>query len=403
MNDWEMDEEAAQRRAERRAKHRQEMLRSKRRQMLFRKLFKLFLPFILGAAVIGLLIFAGTKIFEKAQGTDESNQTISAENLTLSDSVSSASLSDNTVSENEAEEQTALIPTATANEQTLSLGADIVSEHAILVDESQNLILAQKDAQTKIWPASMTKVLTVLVAAEHVTDLDDTFTMTLDITDYSYVNDCSNVGFLEHETVTVRDLFYGTILKSGADAAVGLATYVAGSHEAFVDMMNEKLDELGMSDTAHFTNCVGIYDEDHYCTIYDMAMIMEAAMQNDLCREVLSAHTYTTSSTTQNPDGITISNWFLRRIEDKDAGALVLGGKTGYVVQSGNCAVSYAITDAGDGYICATSNSVSGWRCIYDHVDIYHKFLSDTPHEDHDRPENDESMETEEVSEEMME
>ncbi|NLG02568.1 MAG: D-alanyl-D-alanine carboxypeptidase, partial [Clostridia bacterium] len=253
MNDWEMDEEAAQRRAERRAKHRQEMLRSKRRQMLFRKLFKLFLPFILGAAVIGLLIFAGTKIFEKAQGTDESNQTISAENLTLSDSVSSASLSDNTVSENEAEEQTALIPTATANEQTLSLGADIVSEHAILVDESQNLILAQKDAQTKIWPASMTKVLTVLVAAEHVTDLDDTFTMTLDITDYSYVNDCSNVGFLEHETVTVRDLFYGTILKSGADAAVGLATYVAGSHEAFVDMMNEKLDELGMSDTAHFT------------------------------------------------------------------------------------------------------------------------------------------------------
>lgn len=372
--------------------------------MIIRKLLKVLAPFILGAIVIGLLIFTGMKIFGKSNKDKDSQQTISAENLVLSDSVSAASLSENSVSENEAEEQIAPVPSASKNENTRQLGAEIVSEHAILVDEKNNLILAEKSADTKIWPASMTKVLTVLVAAEHVTDLDDTFEMTLDITDYSYVNDCSNVGFLEHEKVTVRDLFYGTILKSGADAAVGLATYVAGSHEAFVELMNEKLDELGLSDTAHFTNCVGIYNEDHYCTVYDMAMIMEAAMQNDLCREVLSAHTYTTSSTPQNPGGITISNWFLRRIEDKDAGALVLGGKTGYVIQSGNCAVSYALTDAGEGYICATSNSTSGWRCIYDHVDIFHKFLSDEPHSDStETSESDESQETEEFTNEMME
>ena len=132
----------------------------------------------------------------------------------------------------------------------------------------------------------MTKLLTILVAAEHISEeqLDDTFTMTIDITDYSYVNDCSNVGFLVDEKVPVRDLFYGTILPSGGDAAVGLATYVAGSHEAFVDMMNEKLEELGISESAHFTNCVGLYDVNHYCTIYDMAIIMKAALQNELCR-----------------------------------------------------------------------------------------------------------------------
>ena len=79
----------------------------------------------------------------------------------------------------------------------------------------------------------MTKVLTILVAAEHIMEeeLDDTFTMTREITDYSYINDCSSVGFLEGEQVTIRDMFYGTILPSGCDAAVGLATYVAGSHD----------------------------------------------------------------------------------------------------------------------------------------------------------------------------
>ena len=110
--------------------------------------------------------------------------------------------------------------------------------------------------------------------------------------------------------------------------------------DAFVDMMNEKLAELGLSDTAHFTNCVGLYDENHYCSIYDMAMILKAAVENDLAREVLTAHTYTTSATEQHPEGITISNWFLRRIEDKDTKGTVVCAKTGFVAQSGNCAAS---------------------------------------------------------------
>lgn len=251
---------------------------------------------------------------------------------------------------------------------------DVLSQYAVLIDANAGKIVAQRDAKTIINPASMTKVLTVLVAAEHVTDLDDTFTMNLEITDYAYVNDCSSVGFLDQEVVTVRDLLYGTILPSGGDAAVALATYVAGSHEAFVDMMNEKLEELGLSETAHFTNCVGLYDEDHYCTVYDMAIIMKAAMENELCREVMSARIYTTSATEQHPEGITISNWFIRRIEDKDTGGQVLCAKTGYVAQSGSCAASYGISDEGTPYICVTAQAHSSWRCIYDHVALYSKY-----------------------------
>lgn len=256
---------------------------------------------------------------------------------------------------------------------------NVISSHAILIDESTDTIVASKGAKDRINPASMTKVLTVLVAAEHITEeqLDDTFTMTIDITDYSYVNDCSNVGFLVDEKVKVRDLFYGTILPSGGDAAVGLATYVAGSHEAFVELMNEKLEELGLSDTAHFTNCVGLYDTNHYCTIYDMAVIMKAAIQNELCLEVLSEKCYTTASSTEHPEGLTISNWFLRRIEDKETGGEVVGAKTGYVVESGSCAVSYSVADDGTPYICATAGSTSSWRCIYDHVEIYTNYVPD--------------------------
>ena len=255
---------------------------------------------------------------------------------------------------------------------------NVISSHGILVNADTDTIVASKGAKERVSPASMTKVLTVLVAAEHISEeqLDDTFTMTIDITDYSFVNDCSNAGFLVDEKVPVRDLFYGTILPSGGDAAVGLATYVAGSHEAFVNLMNEKLEELGLSDSAHFTNCVGLYDANHYCTMYDMAIIMKAAMENELCREVLSTKCYTTTPTIEHPDGITISNWFLRRIEDKDTHGEVIGAKTGCVVQSGSCAVSYQEFPDGSSYICATAGSTSSWRCIYDHVEIYTTYVS---------------------------
>ena len=265
-----------------------------------------------------------------------------------------------------------------SNSETASIwNEEIISSNAILVDESTDTIVASKGAKERISPASMTKVLTVLVAAELLTEeqLEDTFVMTREITDYGYINDCSSVGFLEGEEIPVRDLFYGTILPSGSDAAVGLATYVAGSHEAFVELMNKKLEELELAESSHMTNCVGIYDENHYSTVYDMAVIMKAAMQNEWCKEVLSEHNYTTQETVQHPEGINISNWFLRRIEDKETGGEVLCAKTGYVRQSKSCAVSYGTFENGKSYICVTAGSSSSWRCIYDHVDIYNQYI----------------------------
>jgi D-alanyl-D-alanine carboxypeptidase (penicillin-binding protein 5/6) len=224
-------------------------------------------------------------------------------------------------------------------------------------------------------PASMTKVLTILVCAEQIEDLDKKVTMTMSANDYAFVTESSAAGLEVGERVSARDMLYCTILPSGADAAVSLAEYVAGSHEAFADLMNAKVKELGRDKTAHFTNAVGIYDEDLHCTVVDMAMIMKAALEVKVCREALTAHTYTTGATEEHPDGIFMSNVFLRRIEDYDDDfGVVESAKTGYVDEAGSCAVSYAITNSGKRYICVTGNSTGSWNCIYDHCRIYERY-----------------------------
>lgn len=373
-NQFEEDEQA---RSNRRAQNIEKMKREKEKQKQQREQFRRYAPIAGGAfCAVVVLIAGGVALARSAHSKTMQEQNMAQIQTEEETSQSVSETEESSSQEISTEEETKAPFVTQTTVDTKAVSSEVVSENAIIIEENTGNILAQRDAYARISPASMTKVLTVLVAAEHVENLDDTYTITLAETDYSYSNDCSNAGFDVDEQVTIRNLFYGTILPSGADAAVGLATYVAGSHEAFVDMMNEKLKELGLSDTAHMTNCVGLYDENHYCTVYDMAVILKEAMDNPLCREVMSAHTYNTSSTSQHPDGILLSNWFLRRIEDKECGGEVLCAKTGYVVQSGNCAASYCLDKNGNGYLCVTAHSTSGWRCIYDHVALYQQFLN---------------------------
>lgn len=379
---------------ERRRRRMQEMQRQKKRQMQMRKAFRTYAPLVGGILILCFIVFTGYKVFRITSGLKNHTKIEQSDNGVIDQTAGLAVINEEGDSIDESgqkeefpeDNKVQKVYSATATDDTIQPGEDVISKHVIFIDLSNDTILAQRASSTIINPASMTKILTLLVAAENISEenLEDTFTITIEITDYSYRNDCSNVGFDVGETVTVRDLLYGTILPSGGDAALGLATYVAGSQEAFVTMMNDKLEDLGLSRTAHFTNCIGLYDKEHYCTVYDMAMILEAAIENELCREVMSAHTYTTSNTQEHPEGITISNWFLRRIEDKDTGGEVVCGKTGYVVQSGNCAASYGIDNAGKGYICVTADSTSSWRCIYDHVALYRQFSAGNDNADMD-------------------
>ena len=264
-------------------------------------------------------------------------------------------------------------------ESIAEIPEEVGSSYALLVDVDSGTIVAGRDYDTVMNPASMTKILTLLVAVENIdlSKLDtDTEEITQEISNYVWQNQMSQVGWQIGDTPTIRSLLYGTILPSGADAAQALAIYTAGSEEEFVDLMNRKLADLGISDTAHFTNAVGAYDEDHYCTALDMATILRAAIDNELCREVLSCHYYEVPpSGGEDSSAIGISNWFLRRIEDKDTHGEVVCAKTGYVGEAGFCCASYQESDDGGRYICVTADGAGIWPCIYDHVNIYTAFM----------------------------
>lgn len=392
--------EEERRRRLRRKKRREEMMRQKRRTQLLQRII---FP---AAAVFLVFILVGTSVVRSkgkekelakdsngivatlpAVGDDNQKPVVDGEPEAgqAADTNQSAVVKGEVYGPFPTEAPKPPVFSAKSTDATQGFGDSIISEYGIVIDVEKGTILAGKGAKSRINPASMTKILTVLTAADALgisgdaekdaAVLQDTFTITIEITDYSYVHDCSNVGFEVGEEVTVQDLFYGTILPSGGDAALGLACYVAGSQEAFVELMNKKLEELELSDTSHFTNCVGLYDAEHYSTPYDMAVMLKTAADNSFVRDVLSAHTYTTSATVQHPEGLLISNWFLRRIEDKDTHGGVLCGKTGYVVQSGSCAASLATDTAGKEYLCVTAGSSSSWQCIYDQVALYQKYL----------------------------
>jgi len=256
----------------------------------------------------------------------------------------------------------------------LTATPDVNANFMILVDADSNLIVAEKNGESKMYPASMTKVMTLLVACENITDLDQEVEITSDIIDYVNDNDASNCGFKAGEIVTVKDLLYGLILPSGADAALALVRLIAGSEKQFVNLMNQKAQELGISATTHYTNSTGLYNDNHYTTAKDMALVMKYAMANPYASAILSTRNYTTKASNKHSSGISFSNKFLTRIDTQSTGGKALMAKTGYVSKAGNCAVSSFTGPSGSHYICVTGKTSGAWNVVYAHADLYKKY-----------------------------
>lgn len=266
---------------------------------------------------------------------------------------------------------------STETDATQTLDLELYSEHAILIDLETNTVIAEKDPDAKIYPASMTKVMTALVACEQITDWDATFTMTQAIIDPLFLSDATMAGFVNGEEVSMTDLVYGALLPSGAEATEALAQTIAGSTEGFVALMNEKAAELGLTNT-HFVNDSGLHDEDHYTTVREMAVILEAAMANERCRAALSAVSYTSAPTTQNPEGVAMINKFLYRIGQYELGdAVVEGAKTGFTSQAMNCCASFGIAANGKPVVCVTAHAWTGDFCVEDHIALYTTYCGD--------------------------
>ena len=257
---------------------------------------------------------------------------------------------------------------------TVQFGDSVDAQYAVLVDVTDGTIVAQRGANTRVYPASVTKILTLLVAAERATDMTATYTMSYTFLNDLYLQEATVAGFSSGESVTVRDMLYGCILPSGADATIGLANHLAGSEEAFAAWMNDKAAALGLKDT-HFVNSSGLHDKNHYTTPLDMAVVLAAAMKNATCREVLSTYQYTTSSTAQHPDGLLLtSTMFSRMYGTEPEGATIIAGKTGYTAQAGHTMASFAIGDNGHEYIFVSMDGTDKWKATYDAINVLTAF-----------------------------
>ena len=251
---------------------------------------------------------------------------------------------------------------------------DIQSPYVALLDVTDNEFIAGRQLNTRIYPASMTKVMSLIIAVENINSLDETYKFGFEELNYLYIQQASVAGFSVDEEVKAKDLLYGLILPSGADAAYGVARLAAGSEEAFVELMNKKCEELGLKNT-HFCNPSGLHDENQYTTPAEMALIMEYAMSNEECAKVLGTYQYTTEATPQHPQGISLtSTMFSRMYGNEVEGVSIKAGKTGYTDEAHNCLVNFAQKD-GKEYVTVMAAAGNRWYVIFDGFKIFERYL----------------------------
>lgn len=228
---------------------------------------------------------------------------------------------------------------------------EINSEHAILYNMNEDMVLYEKDADTRTYIASLTKIMTTIVAIENIDDINEYVTIPYEALDGLIEANASVAGFRLGQKVTYKDLLYGILLPSGADATKTVAYYIAGSEDNFVDLMNKKAEELGLTNT-HFANTSGLDTDNHYSTVREMSIILKYALQNETFKEIYTTNTYTTSDNSLTFKSV-YSNYLNRYdLENK----YVYGSKTGYTTLAGYCLSTIANYD-GVEYMLITTNA----------------------------------------------
>lgn len=243
------------------------------------------------------------------------------------------------------------------------------SQTGILVTREGKEV-SSKNKNKKIKPASLAKMMTCIVALEKIGDINQTTIVDDEKTEELKAEGASMADFAPNTSATIRELLYGLMLSSGADAAVTLAKTASGTEEAFVEDMNAKAKELDMTNT-HFSNSCGLDDEEQYTTAHDLSLLLNYALNDDDFRVLFT--------TSQFNDGIyTFYSTVFSNFGDTslDNGQF-LGGKTGYTDEAGLCLASLAVINEKE-YILITTGAkvdhnteqynMTDARNIYNHI-----------------------------------
>ena len=259
----------------------------------------------------------------------------------------------------------------------------ITSKRAALADMQTGDIVASRKADERMYPASMTKVMTLIVVVENLPredSLKTELTVSTEVYEAMKKAGSSGIGMEAGEKMTVESMLYALMLRSDGIAASELARYIAGSEEDFVELMNQKAYKMGLENT-HFENPTGLYHKDHYSSCRDIATIMAYAMKMSLCRRILMTQSYSAPFTTAAGES---KNYFLyhnlivtqfdKVKPNQPKSVTVVAGKTGFTDESKYCLVTYAESADGHGYVAVTAEADSYESCIRDYLTIYNTY-----------------------------
>ncbi len=216
-------------------------------------------------------------------------------------------------------------------------------EHVIVMDASTGQILYEKDAYSKAYPASITKIMTALLAVENG-DLSSTVTMSEDAV-WGIERDSSHIALDVGEQITLEQALYAVMLKSANEAAWAVAEHIGGSLENFCQLMNKKAEEIGCVNS-HFVNANGLHDDNHYTCAYDMALIAKEALKNQTFNDITSQTFYNIPPTNKNDEERNL--WQDNKLIKPDSDfyyEYCQGGKTGFTDQALGTLVCWAKKD----------------------------------------------------------
>ena len=255
---------------------------------------------------------------------------------------------------------------------------EIESQRAVMYNMNDSSIVYEKNKDEKTSIASLTKIMTALVAIENTKDFTASYVVdTSSFSDFKEVG-AYMIGLKNGQKVTINDLMYGTLLASGADAARSLAISVSGDEEKFIELMNKKAQELNLTNT-HFSGTVGLDDEKHYSTVNEVALLLTYALKNSKFYEVFTTDSYTFSDkslTVKSSMRTTANGYHLDS-------SFILGGKTGFTQNAGRCLASIAYDQANDiKYLLITTNASKVPNHVSDAINLYQYYFENYKYQD---------------------
>ena len=215
--------------------------------------------------------------------------------------------------------------------QAQALDFDLKSNNAIIYNLKTGEVLYEKNSEEKVRIASLTKIMTTIVAIEQIDNLEDKVIITYEMLEGLIEKNASVVGFQVGNIVTYNDLLHGTLIPSGADATRALAISLVGSEDEFVKLMNDKAISLGMNNT-HYTNTSGLDTDNQYSTVKDVSIGLMYALNNPIFKEIYTKDEYTTTNGIKMKSTL---NYYSNRYNIKTD--YIIGAKTGYTDLAGYC------------------------------------------------------------------